>query len=242
MSLVFSRSSSNYITVPYNAAFAFTTAVTIAAWVRPGSVTMQRVVSRYTSASVNTEIWGLDVYQNNCRMLMGKATNTGFLGALQYSVDTAAGGSVPAGVWTHIAGTWDGSTMRVYVNGTQVGSTARTNAMLASNTTMSIGADYRGGTTVDEFFDGSIEDVRLYNRAVSANEIQSMWATHSADRNRTSLEFNLEMHGGGPLGAVIPSGTGFRESSNRSFMATTANAGIRYGELFTRRRKALSGG
>lgn len=243
MALVFTRASSNYLTVPYNAVMAVTSGLTSCAWVNPSSATMQRVISRYTSASVDTEIWGLDVYQSNCRMLMGKVTMGGLLGqTATYSVDTAAGGSVPAGVWSFIAGTWDGSTMRVYVNGVQVGTFARTAAVLTSTTAMSIGADFRGGTTAAEFFDGSIEDVRLYNRALSANELLSIYATRGADRNRTGMVFNLEMHGGGAFGATIAAGTTFKDISNTGLVATTVNSGLRFGEHYLRRRKALSGG
>lgn len=243
MALLFTRANSNYLTVPYNAVLAMTTAVTICAWVKPSSATMQRVVSRYTSASVDTEIWGMDVYQNNCRMLMGKGTASGLLGTqITYSVDTAMGGSVPAGVWSFIAATWDGSNMRVYVNGVLVGTTARTAAMLASTTAMGIGADYRGGTTAAEFFDGCMEDVRVYTRALSQPELATLYSTRGADRNHMSLVFNLEMHGGGGFGSTIAAGATFKDISNNGLIATTANAGLKYDEHYLRRRKALSGG
>lgn len=243
MALTFTRTNSNYLTVPYNAVLAFTSAVTICAWVNPSSMTMQRVVSRYTSASVDTEIWGLDVYQNNCRMLMGKVTMGGLFGnQATYSVDAASGGSVPAGTWSFIAGSWDGSTMRVYVNGVQVGTFARTAAMLTSTTAMSIGADFRGGTTAAEYFDGSIEDVRIYNRALTQPELGTMYSTRGSDRNHTNMVFNLEMHGGGPFGGNIAAGTTFKDISNTGLVATTVNSGLKFGEHYLRRRKALSGG
>src|SRR6185369_11247086 len=99
----------------------------------------------------------------------------------------AAGGTFPGGVvqsisapsaiavntWTHLAMTYDGTAIRIFVNGTQVTSTPRTGALQTNNNQLSI-----AGTTVyGEFFRGRIDDVRVYNRALSVSEIQTDMAT-----------------------------------------------------------------
>jgi len=72
--------------------------------------------------------------------------------------------------WTHLATTYDGTTLRVYVNGVQVGSLAA-----AGNIASSTGAVTIGGNNVwGEFFAGAIDDVRIYNRALSAAEINTL--------------------------------------------------------------------
>src|SRR2546430_13959271 len=71
--------------------------------------------------------------------------------------------------WTHLAGTFDGAMVRLYVNGELVASQAQTAALTATAGTLQIGADSYTG----ENFAGRIDEVRIYNRALSAAEIQT---------------------------------------------------------------------
>ena len=77
---------------------------------------------------------------------------------------------LPLGIWTHLAATYDGTTLRLYVNGTQVGSRPQTGNMNATNRALRIGGN---AVWTDEFFNGLIDDVRVYNRALTAGEIQT---------------------------------------------------------------------
>lgn len=73
--------------------------------------------------------------------------------------------------WTHVAGTYDGSTMRLYVDGTQVASQSGLSGTLPSSTADII----IGGQQNDSnYFDGTIDDVRIYNRALSQSEIDTI--------------------------------------------------------------------
>jgi Concanavalin A-like lectin/glucanases superfamily len=69
--------------------------------------------------------------------------------------------------WTHVATTYDGATLRFYVNGTQIGSTAATGPIDASSGVLRIGANSIFG----EYFKGLIDEVRIYNRALTAAQI-----------------------------------------------------------------------
>ncbi len=71
--------------------------------------------------------------------------------------------------WTHLAATYDGTTTRLYVNGTQVSSQAQTGAMAASTNPLQIGGDSLYG----QFFQGTIDEVRIYNVALTAAQIQT---------------------------------------------------------------------
>ena len=59
--------------------------------------------------------------------------------------------------------------MRLYVNGVQVGSRAQTGSMVVSTRALRIG----GNGVWGEYFNGLIDDVRIYNRALTAAEIQT---------------------------------------------------------------------
>jgi hypothetical protein len=68
----------------------------------------------------------------------------------------------------HLAATYDGTTQRLYVNGVQVSSRAQTGAILVTGSPLRI-----GGNSFAEYFRGIIDEVRIYNRALSAAEIQA---------------------------------------------------------------------
>ena len=69
-----------------------------------------------------------------------------------------------ANTWAHLAVTYDGINQRLYVNGTQVASRAQTGSMRASKGALRIG----GNSVWSEFFKGRIDEIRVYNRALSA--------------------------------------------------------------------------
>ena len=65
--------------------------------------------------------------------------------------------------------TYDGATLRLYVNGTQVATPAATGAIQTSANPLWIG----GNTPYGEYFQGLIDEVRVYNRALTQAEIQA---------------------------------------------------------------------
>lgn len=71
--------------------------------------------------------------------------------------------------WTHLATSYDGTTLRLYVNGVQVASAAVNGLIAASNGALKIG----GNTIWNEWFAGAIDDVRVYKRALTAAEIKT---------------------------------------------------------------------
>ncbi len=78
---------------------------------------------------------------------------------------------IETGVWYHFVGTYDGITYRSYINGEDMKS--RTDGFQGLGT-----ADFMIGSysTGDYFFRGSIDDVRVYNRGLSSQEISSFYA------------------------------------------------------------------
>jgi len=79
-------------------------------------------------------------------------------------------GKFTIGTWTQVAGTYDGVMMKLYVNGVQVGSKAASGALNSANAPLRIGSTMYG----TEVFPGTIDDVRIYNRALRAAEIQQL--------------------------------------------------------------------
>ena len=70
---------------------------------------------------------------------------------------------LPANVWTHLAATYDGATLRLFVNGAQVASKAQTGLLATSTSPLQIGGDSLYG----QFSTGRIDEVRVYRAALS---------------------------------------------------------------------------
>jgi concanavalin A-like lectin/glucanase superfamily protein len=82
-----------------------------------------------------------------------------------YVCDTSA---LQPGQWTHLAVTYDGTTLRFYRNGNLTNSNNTSAGILSGTGTLQIGASQYG-----ENFIGKIDEVRIYNYARSQSEIQS---------------------------------------------------------------------
>jgi hypothetical protein len=78
----------------------------------------------------------------------------------------------PAGydyAWTHLAATYDGSTVRLYVNGEEAASRAAGGRLFTSDGPLRIGGD----SLYAEWFAGLVDDVRVYDRPLDAAEIRA---------------------------------------------------------------------
>jgi hypothetical protein len=84
------------------------------------------------------------------------------------SANLMAPNPLPLNAWSHVAATYEGTVMALYVNGVQVASQAQSGAVATSTDPLTI-----GGNSSGEDFAGIIDEVRIYSRALSANEIQS---------------------------------------------------------------------
>ncbi len=77
------------------------------------------------------------------------------------------------GVWTHVAGTWDGSTMKLYQDGVLVASKAK-DGILDTNGDALVAIGNLPPDTDNQPFDGKIDDMRIYNFALSQAEIEDL--------------------------------------------------------------------
>lgn len=85
-------------------------------------------------------------------------------GATKYRLDS---GVLSADTWYHAVATFNGTTHRLYINANEVASNSAVHSQTTSNNLL-IGA---WNTNPAEVFDGVIDDVRIYDRALSLDEI-----------------------------------------------------------------------
>jgi concanavalin A-like lectin/glucanase superfamily protein/galactose oxidase-like protein/Big-like domain-containing protein len=152
-----------WVTVADAASLDLRTGMTLEAWVRPTSVSATRtVLYKERNSGLSYALFGSDA---------GADPRV----SVRTNVDVIANGStsIRTNTWTHLAATYDGSSLRLFVNGVEVDSTPLSSPMTTSAGPLRIG----GNSSRGEYFRGLIDDVRIYNRALSAIEIK-------ADMNR----------------------------------------------------------
>ena len=120
----------------------------------------------------------------NIEMLSGGQVRVWWNSSPDYYVST-----VTLNDWTHIVVTNDLTNIKVYVNGTLVGSTTTSTTLSTSPYELRIGADYRGGT--DVAFKGKITDVRLYQSVLTAEDIASLYRVRGSIASGNTIKTDL---------------------------------------------------
>jgi len=135
------------------------TNVTIAAWMWVEDNTP----SVYIGLASKGGGWGYNGYQ----LMMN------IYGGTRWEVDGVGmyGNVLATGRWQHVASTWDGTTKRVYLDG--VLDTSETGGSLTANS-LPLGIGRILTPVTEESLVGSLDDVRIYNRALSADEIRDL--------------------------------------------------------------------
>src|SRR5579859_4400944 len=157
--------SSSWITVQDAAVLHLSAAMTLEAWVRPTTT-----LGTYAAIIMKQQTGEFDW------TLYANAGSSHPAAAFTYDTSTSSevgftAGPLPAqNTWTHLAETYDGATLRLYVNGSQVGTIASTKAMHVGTGVLRFGGD---SVWSGEQFTGDIDEVRIYGRALSAAEIQT---------------------------------------------------------------------
>jgi Concanavalin A-like lectin/glucanases superfamily len=81
------------------------------------------------------------------------------------------------GLWMHIAGTYDGTTLRGYENGVEICHIDFTTALLSDDTGLIIGGKTNAaGPIVEQVFTGLVDELAIYTRAFGASEIADLAA------------------------------------------------------------------
>ncbi len=147
-----------------------TTALTISAWVRPQQLATQYLVKKAVSGTTNGYELGLSS-SGTVFLRLNQATKGD-----TYRVDSVTPYPTDGRTWTHVAGTYDGTTLRLYVNGTLEGSAAGPAAVATNGLPLTIGAEPGGTRPVA----AALDDVRVYAAALSATQVTDLAAPPAA--------------------------------------------------------------
>ncbi|MEQ1638349.1 MAG: LamG-like jellyroll fold domain-containing protein [Methylococcales bacterium] len=150
----------DWVTVNDSASLDFTTGMTLEAWVHPQDLTgFGKTV--ITKEQVGGAVYNL--YANEDSNLPIASFNDG-----GYRVISGLK-QIPVNQPTHLATTYDKQYLRLYVNGVEVSKQRHRGVIRQSSGMLRIG----GNSIWGEFFEGYIDEVRIYNRALTATEIAS---------------------------------------------------------------------
>jgi len=186
------------VTIADSPSLRLTTGMTLEAWVKPSTVSSG---------------WRDVIYKgNDSYFLEATSSNSGVPGAGGTFGEAYGTAPLPVDTWSHLTVTYDGATLRLYVNGTQVSTVARSGSIATSSYPLEIGGDGIYG----QYFAGVIDEVRIYNRALSASEVQTDAAS--------------AVSGSGSGGSITPlTGSTYTLTVSKSGSGTVTGTGINCG-------------
>jgi methionine-rich copper-binding protein CopC len=169
--LQFTGAANSMVTIADSTSLHLTSGMTLEAWVYPTTLNSIddgwcAVVAKDNPGNANDILYSMYAAQGtgtgpSTHLLVG-STDRG----------TGSAGLLPLNTWTFVSSTYDGATIRTYVNGTQVATKAQTGPIVSKSSPLHIGGDWSG-----EMFTGIIDNVRIYNGALTAAQIQSDMTT-----------------------------------------------------------------
>jgi hypothetical protein len=134
------------------------TSFTVSAWVNRNSAS-KTILSKRDSGFTT----GYDLSINAA----GKAEMSWMVGATKYTITSNA--AIPVGIWHHIGVVYNGTTAKIYVDGITKNSATMPNVPTNTQSFIIAAAD---GVNTTSYFNGSIDEVRVWNVALTENQFR----------------------------------------------------------------------
>ncbi len=167
-SACFFDGSGTYVGIPDSSTLDVTN-MTLAFWFRlDSSTTARELVNKMGGEGTQTLSFGSEHSGGDGRIYFRICTG-GTIGTL---TDLPSATVIAMGLWYHFLGTYDGAEMKIYINGVHENSTPKTGAIFNSAEEIKIG---RYGYFAGWVFHGAIDNVAIWNRALSSNEVSEVY-------------------------------------------------------------------
>ena len=160
--------ANDYVVVANNDNLRLRTAITVEAWIKADSLAGWEAPLSYMQDDAGNESGYGMIYVGN-KMRFSLVTET--MGRDDFNDNPGA--TINTGIWYHIAGTYNGSTIKFYLNGVLAASEAKSGYidLEFQPSDLRIGAYHDANE--DYYFDGAIDEVRVWNFARSEAQIQA---------------------------------------------------------------------
>lgn len=157
----------NYISVPDDTSLNLINELTISVWVNSRNISKvnQDIISKTESGSYSLTLNESDESDKINRFAFLAMISGGYK---YYYSDT----HIESDTWYHVVSVYDGSYVKIYVDGIQETIHVQDGSIQSNNSSLIIGNESR---QLHEPFDGYIDDIRIYNRALSESEIQELY-------------------------------------------------------------------
>ncbi|MEW8000816.1 MAG: carboxypeptidase regulatory-like domain-containing protein [Candidatus Thiodiazotropha endolucinida] len=186
-----------------------TEAITMSAWVSPtGQIGSNSGVFFKGELIGQQPDWQLNLNDIGTGGLPGSSgvstsiNGTGYASSEVVVVDFDFLNPIPMDAWTHVAVTYDRNELRLYINGTLVGTEPWSNPINTSGSDLYIGNRFRASGDVGGF-QGLMDELRLYNVALSPDEISQLASRTNADLTASQISFFTRGDGSNQLTALI---------------------------------------
>lgn len=145
---------------------------TLSAWVRYTGVQNDKTLGRWEVLEKADSYW-INIRTN------GKVRVGGFYGGCQSTnwkfLDSSW--AIPVNTWKNVVSTYDGTWLRVYINGNAAGSMRVSGTTCSNSQPLAVGAKNQPSKgLLEAFWDGRLDDIRIYNRALTTTEISQLAA------------------------------------------------------------------
>jgi Concanavalin A-like lectin/glucanases superfamily/Bacterial Ig domain len=154
----------DWVTIPDTPELRLGTGMTLEAWVNPTTNTGWRTAILKEQAAGNL---AYALYSGGSTVPNTTITTTATTGYGEAIGPT--GSAAPTNTWTHLAATYDGTTLRLYKNGTQLTATTRPGTITPGTGPLHLG----GNNLWTEWFTGQLDDIRIYNTPLTPTQIQT---------------------------------------------------------------------
>ena len=170
----------------------FTTAMTVDAWIMPTAFRrFAAIVEKWDAISnLNQRSYLLDLDENG--HLEFRVSPDG-VGSFDHTGNVLSTASVPLNAWSHVTGVYDGATLKVYINSELQGQTTYNMGIFVGSDDVGIGAGVGGVPTgqATDLFAGLIDEVHIYNRALSQADIQNIYNASNAGMCKSAANDNF---------------------------------------------------
>ncbi|MBI1741749.1 PKD domain-containing protein [Candidatus Acetothermia bacterium] len=165
------KDPSDYVDVPNVNAFKSLTRFTMEAWINPSSA---RAGAEGSIIMTKGDIWTLSLLD-----LSGGALLRASIAGLNPTVLRGSPDPIEYGIFTHVAVTYDGTTLRLFKNAKEILAQTVTGTLANDLLPLIIGAS-SPLPSIDTGFDGTIDEVKVWSRALSASELGKQLADFAA--------------------------------------------------------------